>query len=76
MLTVGKAESAYWDLYLTQEQERISRRIPGHCGIDLGRQPEPFKVGRTSEIEVQQAEAGVALRRARMGEAKQSGSTD
>ena len=41
MLTVGRAESAYWDLYLTQEQERINWPIVGHRRIDPRGQPKP-----------------------------------
>jgi outer membrane protein TolC len=70
MLTVGRAESAYWDLYLTQEQERISAESIAIADAVLVDNQNRLRVGRTSEMEVLQAEAGLSLRRARYNEAR------
>ena len=69
MLTVARAESAYWDLYLTQEQERIAADSVGVAEAILTDNRHRLEVGRSSELEVLQAEAGLALRQARRSEA-------
>ena len=70
MLTVGRSESAYWDLYLTQEQERIAGQSVETSQFILTDNQNRLKVGRSSELEVLQAEAGLSLRLARQGEAQ------
>jgi outer membrane protein TolC len=70
MLTVGRAESAYWDLYLTQEQERITAESANIAQTVLDDNENRLKVGRTSELEVMQARAGLELRKARNLEAR------
>ncbi|MFO1500741.1 MAG: TolC family protein [Verrucomicrobiota bacterium] len=69
MLTVARAESAYWDLYLTQEQERIASDSVGVAAAILTDNRNRLQVGRSSELEVLQAEAGLSLRRARLSDA-------
>jgi outer membrane protein len=70
MLTVGRAESAYWDLYLTQEQERISTQSVAVAEAVLIDDQNRLKVGQSAELEVLQAQAGLSLRRARYNEAR------
>jgi outer membrane protein TolC len=70
MLTVGKAESAYWDLYMTQEQERISGESVANAEAIFTDNQNRLRVGRTSEMEVLQAQAGLSLRQARLSEAR------
>jgi outer membrane protein len=70
MLTVGRAEAAYWDLYLTQEQERIASESVSIAEGILSDNRNRLKVGRSSELEVLQAEAGLSLRQARRSEAQ------
>lgn len=70
MITVGRAESAYWDLYLTQEQERISQESIATAQAILSDNENRLKLGRSSELEVLQSQAGLALRKARYGEAR------
>jgi outer membrane protein len=70
MLMVGRTESAYWDLFLTQEQERISTESIAVAEAILTDNQNRLKVGRSSELEVLQAEAGLSLRRARYNEAR------
>ncbi len=69
MLVVARAETAYWDLYLTQEQEKIAADSIAVAEAILTDNRNRLKVGRSSELEVLQAEAGLALRRARFSDA-------
>lgn len=71
MLTVAEAEAAYWDLYLAQERDRIARESLG-LGEKLRQDNQArFEVGNSSQLEVLQADAGVALRKARFNDARQ-----
>ncbi len=69
MLLVARSESAYWDLYLTQEQERIASESITIAEAILTDNQNRAKVGRSSELEVLQSEAGLSLRKARRSEA-------
>ena len=69
MLTVARSESAYWDLYLTQEQERISAESVATADAILTDNQNRLGVGKSAELEVLQAQAGVSERKARLGEA-------
>jgi outer membrane protein TolC len=70
MLTVARAESSYWDLYLTQEQERISLESVAIAEKLLGDNRHRAEVGRAPELEVLEAEAGLSLRRSRLSDAR------
>ena len=69
MLTLAQAEAAYWDLYLTQEQERISQESVGIATKILEDNRARSAVGKGSELEVLQAQAGLSLRKSRQNEA-------
>jgi outer membrane protein len=69
MLTLAQAEAAYWDLYLGQEQERISRESVGFAAKVLEDNKARNLVGKGSELEVLQAQAGLSLRKSRQNEA-------
>jgi outer membrane protein TolC len=71
MLTASRAEAAYWDLYLTQEQERISLESANTADALFRDNKARLDVGKSSEIEVLQAQAGLALRRTRFSTAHQ-----
>jgi len=70
MTVVGRTESAYWDLYLTQEQERLTAESIGVASAILEDNKHRAQLGQSSEIEVLKAEAGVRLREARHKEAR------
>jgi outer membrane protein TolC len=70
MLVVSQAEGAYWDVYLTQEQERISGESVVLAGKILADNQVRQQVGRASELEVLQAEAGMALRKSKLNDAR------
>ncbi len=65
MLTLAKAESAYWDLYFSQEQARISADSMATAEAIYADNKARVEVGKSSELEVLQAQAGVSLRSAR-----------
>lgn len=71
MLTLTRAESAYWDLYLTQEQHRITGESLATAQKIARDNKERLSVGKSSELEVLEANAGVSLRAARQNEADQ-----
>ncbi len=71
MTVIARAEAAYWDLYLTQEQERISRESVSVAERLFKDNKVRLEVGKSSELEVMQAEAGFSLRRSRQSEASQ-----
>jgi outer membrane protein len=71
MLTVSRAEAAYWDLYFSQEQARISQESVELAESIYKDNKARQEVGKSSELEVLQAEAGAALRRARRNDAAQ-----
>ncbi len=70
MLVIAQSESGYWDLYLTQEQERISNDSVTIAGKILKDNRARQEVGRSPELEVLEAQSGLALREARLNEAK------
>ncbi len=71
MLTVAKAESAYWDLYYSQEQARISADSLQTAQAVYDDNKARMEVGKSAELEVLQAQAGVSLRSARRNDAMQ-----
>ncbi|HOK77321.1 MAG TPA: TolC family protein [Verrucomicrobiota bacterium] len=71
ILSLGQAESGYWDLYLAQEQERLTAESVGIAERLLADNKARVEVGKGSPLEVLQAEAGAAFRRTRMNEARQ-----
>lgn len=68
---VATAEASYWDLYLTQEQYRISGESVELARSVLKDSEERVRVGKASELEVLQAQAGLSTRQALQNEALQ-----
>ncbi len=71
MDVVSQAEAAYWDLYQAQEQTAIAKDSMRVAQTLLTDNKKRFELGKTSEIDVLQAEAGVSERLAIYNEAKQ-----
>jgi outer membrane protein len=71
MLTLAKAESAYWDLYFAQEQAHISADSLQTAEAIYNDNKARLEVGQSSQLEVLQGQAGVALRSARRNDAMQ-----
>jgi outer membrane protein TolC len=71
MLALGRSEAAYWDLFFTQEQFRIRGESVRIAETLLRDNQLRLQTGKSSELEVLQAEAGVSLRLARQHDARQ-----
>lgn len=71
MVILATVIGSYWELYLTQEQLRFFRESVGTAEKILRDSRARVEAGRGSELEVLQAEAGLALRRSKLGEAEQ-----
>ena len=61
---VGRATIIYWDLHLAQEQVAMRKESVQVAEQILEDNRARFKTGKMAEIEVLEAEAGVALRKA------------
>jgi outer membrane protein len=71
MLTLSQAESAYWNLYYAQEQLRFYQESVALAASILHDSQEKLKAGQGSELEVLEAQSGLALRKTRQNEALQ-----
>jgi outer membrane protein len=71
MELLAQAEATYWDLYQAQEQAAISRESLRIAQSLLTDNRKRLELGKAAEIEVQQAEAGVAQRQAILNESMQ-----
>ena len=71
MTIISTAEAAYWNLYMAQEQVRFFRDSVALAESLVADNREKFKAGRGSELEVLEAEAGLALRQSKLAEAEQ-----
>jgi len=67
----AQAEAAYWDLVFAQEQARMRGESVDVARKVLEDNVERVKGGKMSELEVLEAEAGVAMREAQQSEAVQ-----
>ncbi len=70
MLTIGRAELAYWGLWQSHQSVALREQSLGIARALLEDNEKRQKQGRMSEIEVEQAKAGVALRERRWLEAR------
>lgn len=71
MTIISTAEAAYWNLYMAQEQVRFFRDSVALAESLVADNREKLKTGRGSELEVLEAESGLALRRSKLAEAEQ-----
>ncbi|MBI5775255.1 MAG: TolC family protein [Verrucomicrobia bacterium] len=71
MELLTQAEGTYWDLYQTQEQMEISRASLRIAETLLSDNRKRLELGKGAEIDVWQAESGVAQRQAILNEAAQ-----
>ncbi len=71
MVTLAQAEAAYWQLVLAQEQVRFRQASVEVAETILADNRARVGEGVMPEIGVEQAEAGLALRRTRLLEARQ-----
>lgn len=72
MLTVSRAESAYWNLYFAQEQLRFFDDSVSVAQNVLDDSRQKLKSGQGSELDVMQAQSDLALRETKRNDAEQS----
>lgn len=72
MLTLSQAESAYWNLYYAQEQLRFFQESVSVAQSVLDDSQEKVKAGQGADLDVLEAQSGLALRRTKQNEALQS----
>ena len=72
LLVLASAEAAYWDLHLAQEQVRIGTDSLATAQKILKDNQARLEVGKSSELEVMQAQAGLAARKAKLEQAQQT----
>jgi outer membrane protein len=71
MVVIGTAEASYWNLYLAQEQVRFFKESVTTAEKILMDSRARLQAGKSSQIEVLEAESGLALRRSKLSEAEQ-----
>jgi outer membrane protein TolC len=71
MVALAQAETAYWNLYFAQEQLKFLDDSILLAESILNDSRERLKAGKGAELDVQEAESGVALRRTKRNEALQ-----
>jgi outer membrane protein TolC len=70
MIVISQAESAYWDLYLMQEQQDISAQSIDVAERVLKDAEARKEVGKGAQVDVLQAAAAVSQRRAKYAESR------
>ncbi len=71
MLIISTAEASYWNLYLTQEQVRFFEDSVRLASTLVADNQTRFQAGMAAELEVLEAQAGLALRQSKLTEARQ-----
>ncbi|HEY0551485.1 MAG TPA: TolC family protein, partial [Verrucomicrobiae bacterium] len=71
METIASAEAAYWNLFMAQEQVRFFRDSVALAQSIVRDNKVRAESGRGSELEVLEADAGLALRQTKLAEAEQ-----
>ena len=70
-IIVSTAEAVYWKLYYAQEQLRFLNEAVAFAEMVLDDSQAKFKSGRGSELDILQAQSGLALRKTKQSEAMQ-----
>jgi len=70
MVIISTAEASYWNLYMAQQQVRFFEESVATAEKILSDSRTRVQAGISSELEVQQAESGLALRRSKLSEAQ------
>lgn len=71
MLTVSRAECAYWNLYFAQEQLRFYDNSVSVAQNILDDSHQKLNAGQASGLDVMEAQSGLALRETKRNEAQQ-----
>lgn len=70
MLIISTAEASYWNLYMNQEQVRFFEESARLAETLVADNRTRFQTGKASELEVLEAQAGLALRQSKLTEAR------
>ncbi len=71
MLIMATAEASYWNVYMAQEQVRFFQESVQTAQTLLDDNRARLKAGKGTDLEVLEAEAGLALRQSKLSEARQ-----
>jgi outer membrane protein len=71
MVLVSTAEATYWNLYMAQEQMLFFKDSVALAESIRNDNQTRLKAGRGAELEVMEAEAGLALRKSKQSDARQ-----
>jgi outer membrane protein TolC len=71
MQIISTAEATYWNLYLAQEQERLFEESVKTAELVLRDNKTRLDAGNGSQLDVMEAQSGLALRKAKLNEARQ-----
>lgn len=72
MESLGQAEAAYWELWIAQERVALLEKSVEVSRKILVDNQARVEAGKMSDLEVREAEAGVAIRESQLLEARQS----
>ena len=72
MRVIAEAIAGYWDLHLAREKYKVRKESERNAEEILRHNIARVKTGKMAETEVLEAEAGLALRRSLVSEAKQA----
>jgi outer membrane protein len=72
MLTLSRAEGAYWNLYFAQEQLRFFDESVAVAQTVLDDSRQKLNTGQGAELDVMDAQSGLALRQTKRNDAYQS----
>jgi len=72
MLAISQAEAAYWNLYFAQEQLRYFDESLAVAESILSDSKERLKAGQAAELDVLEAQSGLALRKTKQNDARQN----
>src|SRR4051812_26182004 len=71
MILISTAEATYWNLYMAQEQMLFFKESVAVAESIRNDNQTKLKAGRGSELEVMEAESGLALRRSKQSDARE-----
>jgi len=71
MVVISTAEASYWNLYMAQEQVRFFKESVATAERILNDTRDRVRAGISSELDMLEAEAGLALRRSKLSDANQ-----
>ena len=71
MILISTAEATYWNLYMAQEQMLFFKESVGVAESIRNDNQTKLKAGKGSELEVMEADSGLALRKSKQSDARE-----